>query len=246
MINKVRGRACPLSVTTYSCPSRLSIKSSGLHGLPLVVHEPVVAPASTSPQSSHCIPTTRASPSFLEPSMGIITGKQTVNMYQQINMRLVCVSIRRKTKHVPTSGPLHLWLPLLKQFPLGLQLACSPSSGFYSRVTSSEISFLATLSKTVSHPLHYYLSFLCFFVYYAKHLSQLDIIFVIIDLLSICLCYSLQCLSQWVIHILYSINKQVNKCLVLYISCLTKYMLATLSCVLSYITRSSGKLLFFN
>lgn len=123
MINKVRGRACPLSVTTYSCPSRLSIKSSGLHGLPLVVHEPVVAPASTSPQSSHCIPTTRASPSFLEPSMGIITGKQTVNMYQQINMRLGLCQHKKKNEACARVRAFALMAPVAETVSPGV-IAC--------------------------------------------------------------------------------------------------------------------------
>lgn len=109
-------------ITTYSFPSRLSTKSSGLHSLPLVVHELVVAPSSTSPQSSPCIPNMRASPSFLEPSMGILTGKQTVNISTD-KYKIGLCQYKKKNKACACLGAFALKTPIAETVSPGV-IAC--------------------------------------------------------------------------------------------------------------------------
>lgn len=87
---------------------------------------------------------------------------------------------KKKDKACACLRALHLGFLLLKQFPLGLQFACSLSSGFYSSVTSLERSFLATLSQTVSPPTPLLSILSLLFVYYAKCLSHFGLMLLIL------------------------------------------------------------------
>ena len=148
------------------------------------------------------------------------------------------MSERRKTKHMPASGPLHLIAPVAcNSFPRGYSLLAHFIQVSIQVWPLQKDHSWQPYVKQNPCLLHYSLSpFFVFCLCKALSTTWHYVICFIIGLLFICPCYNLQCLEKQMACILYYINKWVKNWTALYIligyvSCLTMYCSLPCPCI---------------